>query len=30
MADSTTDRYLDNNKQYASGQALHKPAYPGK
>ena len=25
-----TDRYLDNNKQYASGQAVHKPAYAGK
>ena len=25
-----TDRCLDNNKQYVSGQAVHKPAYPGK
>ena len=30
MANSNTDRYLDNNKQYASGQAMHKSAYPGK
>jgi carbonic anhydrase len=30
MATSNTDRYLDNNEQYASGQAIHKPVYPGK
>jgi carbonic anhydrase len=30
MANSMTDRYLDSNRQYASGQALHKPVYPGK
>lgn len=30
MANSNTDRYLENNKQYASGQAMHKPNYPGK
>ena len=30
MANSMTNRYLDNNVQYASGQALHKPVYPGK
>jgi carbonic anhydrase len=30
MANSMIDQYLDNNKQYASGQALHKPVYPGK
>jgi carbonic anhydrase len=30
MADSNTDRYLDHNQQYAGGQALHKPIYPGK
>ena len=30
MANVMTDRYLDNNKQYASGQAVHKPVYPGK
>jgi carbonic anhydrase len=30
MANSMTNQYLDNNKQYATGQALHKAAYPGK
>src|SRR5215468_10560280 len=30
MANSMTNRYLDNNAQYASGEALHKPAHPGK
>jgi len=30
MANSITDRYLNNNQQYARGEALHKPAYPGK
>jgi len=30
MASSMTDQYLANNKQYAGGQAMHKPAYPGK
>ena len=25
-----TDELLRNNQQYASGQALHKPGYPGK
>jgi carbonic anhydrase len=30
MANSMTNQYLDNNKQYAAGQALHKAAYPGK
>jgi carbonic anhydrase len=30
MASSMTDTYLDNNRQYAGGQALHKPAHPGK
>jgi carbonic anhydrase len=30
MAMSNTDRYLDNNKQYAGGQSLHKPTYPGE
>ena len=30
MALSMTDRYLENNQQYASGQAMHKPCYPGK
>ena len=30
MADSMIDPCLANNKQYASGQAIHKPVYPGK
>jgi carbonic anhydrase len=30
MASSNTDRYLENNMQYASGQSMHKSAYPGK
>ncbi len=30
MANSMTDQYLENNKQYAGGQATHKPSYPGK
>jgi carbonic anhydrase len=30
MAKSITDQYLENNRQYASGQSLHKPSYPGK
>lgn len=30
IANSNTDKYLENNKQYASGQAIHKPTYPGK
>jgi carbonic anhydrase len=30
MADSMTDRHLASNKQYASGQAIHKPVYPGE
>lgn len=30
MANSMTDRFLENNRQYAGGQAIHKPAYPGK
>jgi carbonic anhydrase len=30
MADSTIDPFLENNNQYASGQAIHKSAYPGK
>ena len=30
MATPNTDQYLRNNEQYAGGQALHKPAYPGK
>ena len=30
MPNSMTDQYVANNKQYAGGQALHKPSYPGK
>lgn len=30
MANSITDKCLDQNKQYASGEAIHKPNYPGK
>lgn len=30
MANTNTNQYLENNKQYASGKAIHKPAYPGK
>jgi carbonic anhydrase len=30
MADKMTDQYLKSNLQYASGQAIHKPVYPGK
>ena len=30
MANSMTDRHLENNQQYASGQAVHKPVHPGK
>lgn len=30
MANTNTDKYLENNRQYASGQAIHKPNYPGK
>lgn len=30
MANVNTDRYLENNKLYASGEAVHKPTYPGK
>jgi carbonic anhydrase len=30
MANLMSDKYLDNNKQYASGQSIHQPSYPGK
>lgn len=30
MENSSIDRYREHNRQYASGQALHKPTYPGK
>jgi carbonic anhydrase len=30
MATSMTDQYLANNARYAAGEAVHRPAYPGK
>ena len=30
MANTHTNQYLENNQLYASGQAIHKPVYPGK
>lgn len=30
MASPNTNQYLENNRKYASGQALHQPVYPGK
>ncbi|HEX6362276.1 MAG TPA: carbonic anhydrase [Albitalea sp.] len=30
MAKSHTDQFLDNNRRYASGEALHKAAHPGR
>jgi carbonic anhydrase len=30
MADTMIEPCLQNNKQYATGQAIHKPAYPGR
>jgi len=30
MAKTMTDRCLESNRQYASGEALHKPIHPGK
>ena len=30
MAQSMTDQYLANNKKYATGESVHKPAHPGK
>jgi carbonic anhydrase len=29
MANSMTDQHVENNTQYAAGQALHTPFYPG-
>ena len=29
MSNSVTDLYLENNKKYAAGEAIHKPSYPG-
>jgi hypothetical protein len=28
MANVNTDQYLESNRQYAGGKAIHKPAYP--
>lgn len=30
MDKSNTNTLLENNRLYASGQATHKPGYPGK
>ena len=30
MSESMIDQCLENNRQYAAGEVLHKPAYPGK
>jgi carbonic anhydrase len=30
MANSFTDKLLENNKKYAKGETVHKPTYPGK
>ena len=30
MADSHTDQYLESNKHYANGQAIHQATYPGE
>jgi len=30
MTTSNTDQLLEHNRQYASGQAVHKPGHPGK
>ncbi|MEK9702483.1 MAG: carbonic anhydrase [Deltaproteobacteria bacterium] len=30
MASSMTDQFLENNRQYSSGQVIHRPSYPGK
>jgi carbonic anhydrase len=30
MPNSMTDQCVESNKQYAGGQVLHKPSYPGK
>jgi len=29
-SDSVTEQLLDNNRKYASGQSLHRPAHPGR
>ncbi len=30
MASSMTDQFLENNRQYSSGEVIHRPSYPGK
>lgn len=30
MGDSMTDKFLENNKLYANGEAVHKPTHPGQ
>ena len=30
MASAVTDQYLANNERYAAGEAVHRPAYPGR
>ena len=30
MASSMTDQFLENNRQYSSGQIIHRSSYPGK
>ncbi len=30
MASSMTDQFLENNRQYSSGQVIHRSSYPGK
>jgi carbonic anhydrase len=30
MAKSNTDQFLDHNKLYANGHAVHRPSHPGK
>ncbi len=30
MSKSITDEFLENNKRYAGGESLHKPAHPGQ
>jgi len=29
MSEPTTDQFLENNKLFADGEALHKPTHPG-
>jgi carbonic anhydrase len=30
MGNSTTDKFLENNKLYAAGESVHKPTHPGQ